>query len=362
MLETFRNKKIIVTGHTGFKGSWLAAWLSKLGARVIGVSRDVPTEPSHFEAAHLSGLLEDHRLDVGELPALRDLVRTVQPDFVFHLAAQSLVKRSYQQPLETYQTNALGSVNVLEALRDANWPIVAIMVTSDKAYSNKEWPWGYRETDALGGSDPYSASKAMAELAIRGHLGSFFNSPDGSVRVAVARAGNVIGGGDWAADRVVPDCVRAWSRGDVVNVRDPLATRPWQHVLEPLSGYLTLAARLAGDASLHGEPFNFGPLPTQNHSVQTLIDSMAHMWGEVRWQVLSHGNGNRPEAGLLRLNCDKAHDLLKWQATMEFPEMVQMTVDWYKAFYRREKMTAITFSQIEQYTTRGKESGRPWAQ
>lgn len=264
ILNVFANTKVLVTGHTGFKGSWLSLWLTQLGAQVSGISLGVPTEPSHFAAAGLVERIQDYRLDIRDGTALKSLVQDIQPDFVFHLAAQPLVRRSYADPVETWQTNAMGTINVLEALRGLKNPCVAVLITSDKCYDNVEWVWGYRETDALGGPDPYSASKGAAELAIRSYVRSYFPK-DGPVRIGVGRAGNVIGGGDWADDRIVPDCVHAWSRGETVQLRNPLATRPWQHVLEPLSGYLNLAIALHLDAKWHGEPFNFGPPAQQNH-------------------------------------------------------------------------------------------------
>jgi len=248
----FKDKTVLITGHTGFKGSWLALWLKQLGANVIGVSLDIPSKPSHFAAVQLDTQIQDHRLDVRDASAVKALVARSQPDFVFHLAAQALVRPSYEYPLETLATNTMGSANVLDALRGLTNPVVAVMITSDKAYDNVEWVWGYRETDRLGGKDPYSASKGMAELAIRTFIESYFRKLDCNIRVGITRAGNVIGGGDWAADRIVPDCMRAWSQNEVVDIRSPFATRPWQHVLEPLSGYLALGAALSENPRWHG--------------------------------------------------------------------------------------------------------------
>ena len=254
----------------------------------------------------------------------------MQPDFVFHLAAQALVRPSYKNPLETITTNAIGSATVLDALRLLNSKVVVIMITSDKAYDNVEWVWGYRESDRLGGKDPYSASKGMAELAIRSYVTSFFNTPDSNVRVGIARAGNVIGGGDWALDRIVPDCMNAWSTGKTVDIRSPHSTRPWQHVLEPLSGYLVLAANLANDVTNHGEAYNFGPSADQNYPVSKLIDEMSKYWDQVKWNDISGSKNHVHEAGLLKLNCDKALFDLDWHSTLEFNETVKMTVEWYR--------------------------------
>lgn len=273
-MNSYKNKTVLVTGHTGFKGSWLSAWLTSLGANVVGLSVDIPCSPSNFEVSKIDGIVEDHRVDVRDAKRVKDIVNMTQPDFVFHLAAQALVRPSYTNPLDTLTTNAIGSANVLDALRFLDKSVVAVMITSDKAYDNVEWVWGYRETDRLGGKDPYSASKGMAELAIRTYVDSFFNSPDSNVRVGITRAGNVIGGGDWAVDRIVPDCMTAWSQNKIVDIRSPDATRPWQHVLEPLSGYLLLGSQLYGSSDLHGEAYNFGPPANQNHSVRALIDKM----------------------------------------------------------------------------------------
>ena len=252
-LNVFCGARVLITGHTGFKGSWLSQWLKYLGAEVSGIALDPPSHPSHFETIDLAGQIEDHRLDIRDRNRLIERVQEIQPDFVFHLAAQALVRSSYENPLYTMESNTMGSANILEALRELKKPVVAVMITSDKAYENSEWVWGYRETDRLGGKDPYSASKGMAELLIRSYIESFFNAKDSNVTVGITRAGNVIGGGDWALNRIVPDCMTAWSNGEIVNIRSPHATRPWQHVLEPLSGYLVLASNLAESRTRHGQ-------------------------------------------------------------------------------------------------------------
>lgn len=362
-LTVFDKATVLVTGHTGFKGSWLSLWLSSLGANVIGISLDVPTDPAHFEAARLSDSLQDYRLDIRDGTVLQDIVRDTRPDFLFHLAAQPLVKRSHANPVETWQTNVLGTVNVLEALRKVQHSCVAVLITSDKCYDNVEWVWGYRETDALGGPDPYSASKGAAELAIRSYVRSYFPK-EGPIRIGIGRAGNVIGGGDWAMDRIVPDCVRSWSQGETVQLRNPLATRPWQHVFEPLSGYLCLAMALHEGATLHGEPFNFGPSAQQNHSVGALVSSMATHWEQVRWQDVSARYGGPHESGLLKLNCDKALHLLDWQATWDFEVTVQETATWYRKYYEAPQDSIRNFSlqQISDYVAEAGRQGLPWAQ
>jgi CDP-glucose 4,6-dehydratase len=362
-LSIFSGRRVIVTGHTGFKGSWLSLWLAKLGAQVHGISLDVPSKPSQFEAANLSSLVKDYRLDIRDTEELKLLFKTIQPDFIFHLAAQALVRRSYANPVDTWQTNTLGTINILEAMRNLQHPCVAVIITSDKCYDNVEWVWGYRETDALGGPDPYSASKGAAELAIRSYVKSFF-PVEGSVRIGVARAGNVIGGGDWAEDRIVPDCMRAWSEKRKVSLRNSLSTRPWQHVLEPLSGYLSLAIALKGNPTLHGETFNFGPPAQQNHSVGELVGLMARHWGRAYWEDASDKFGGPHEANLLKLNCDKALHYLKWWAVWDFAETVRETVVWYQKYYEQptKSIADVSLKQIGDYQHSAKSKGVSWAQ
>ena len=361
--RSFHNKKVLITGHTGFKGSWLCAWLSDLGADVVGISLDPITEPSHFSVANLSYGIRDLRIDIRDNESLKKAFTEAQPDFVFHLAAQALVRGSYDDPIETWQTNVIGTLNVLEALRAINKPCAAVIITSDKCYDNVEWVWGYRESDPMGGSDPYSASKGAAELAIKSHIKSYFPKETSKIRIASARAGNVIGGGDWSADRIVPDCVKAWSRGGVVDLRNPYSTRPWQHVLEPLSGYLNLAVGLTGRDELHGEAFNFGPQAQQNHSVLELVQQMALNWDQVRWQDVSSSIKGPYESGLLKLNCDKALHYLGWHAVMGFEDTVRMTAEWYRAYYQKTGQIAlITNSQISTYISIARQEGLGWAQ
>ena len=357
--SVYKGKKVLVTGHTGFKGSWLSLWLQSLGADVIGVSDRVPTNPSHFDAIEMARNLEDIRLDVLEGERLGEVLKECRPDFVFHLAAQALVKESYANPIRTFQTNAIGSLNVLEALRSVSYPVTVIMITSDKVYDNVEWVWGYRETDTLGGKDPYSASKSMAEIAIRSYVSSFL-PVDGPVKVGIARAGNVIGGGDWAEARIVPDCMTAWSEKKAVSIRNPSSTRPWQHVLEPLGGYLLLGRELHKDRKHHGEAYNFGPAARQSHSVADLINEMEKHWKNVRWEDLSGETSRFHEAGLLKLNCDKAAFHLRWQPVLEFEETVQFTVDWYREFYQGRTMRGYSLQQIQNYSKKAGERNLEW--
>ena len=345
----FQNKTVLITGHTGFKGSWLSMWLKSLGAKVIGVALEPPSQPSHFEVAGLLEIIDDNRLDIRDGNDFKEMVSQTQPDFVFHLAAQALVRESYNDPIVTYQTNTLGTLNLLEALRPLKKKCAVVLITSDKCYKNVEWVWGYRETDALGGPDPYSASKGAAELVIRSHVKSFFPK-DGPVRIAVGRAGNVIGGGDWASDRIVPDCARSWAKGETVQLRNLQATRPWQHVLEPLSGYLTLATQLSQNHELHGEPFNFGPPAHQNRTVLELVQAMSRHWEQASWEDISVSVEQPYESGLLKLNCDKALHYLGWQATLSFPETVRMTAEWYRSYYENSStIREVTYAQIREY-------------
>jgi CDP-glucose 4,6-dehydratase len=362
-LVNFENKTVVITGHTGFKGAWLTAWLKQLGARVVGIALDPPTEPSHFSVARLGDGISDYRIDIRNRKELDEVIVTTQPDFVFHLAAQALVRRSYDDPLETWGINVLGTLHVLEALRKLAKPCSAVIITSDKCYDNVEWVWGYRETDAMGGPDPYSSSKGAAELAIRSHIKSYFPKETSMVRIASARAGNVIGGGDWAEHRIVPDCVKAWSTGNLVELRNPHSTRPWQHVLEPLSGYLTLAMALTKQPELHGQPFNFGPQAQQNHSVLALVEQMALHWEQVRWRDVSGLVAGPYESGLLKLNCDKALHYLQWHAVMGFEDTVRMTAEWYRVYYHQPtQIAALTDAQITAYTAIAKQQKLGWAQ
>jgi len=363
VIDVYKDKKILVTGHTGFKGSWLVTWLKQLGADVVGVSIGIPSVPSNYLASNVGGDIEDIRLDLLDTAGISKVVLDCQPDFVFHLAAQALVRESYEQPIKTLMVNAIGSANVLEALRNLKKSVVAVMITSDKVYENKEWLWGYRETDRIGGIDPYSASKGMAELAINTYLHSFFYSEDSHVRVGISRAGNVIGGGDWAKDRIVPDCMKAWSNHQTVDIRSPDSTRPWQHVLEPLSGYLALGAELFRSNNLHAQSYNFGPPANQNRPVRDLIDEMSTHWDDIQWNDTSNDFNGHYEAGLLKLNCDKALHDLNWSPAMKFEQTVQMTVEWYKHYYqnREESMCDFTLKQIKDYMSIATDCRLSWA-
>lgn len=361
--HAFQGKTVFLTGHTGFKGSWLTAWLLKLGARVVGFSRDVPTEPSLYESLGLADGHIDLRGDVRDFDHLSRALLDAKPDFVIHLAAQAIVSESYATPIETFSTNVMGTANVLEALRVVDWPCSVVVITSDKAYDNVEWPWGYRETDALGGKDIYSGSKGAAELVYKSYFESFLkNMPH--IRSAVARAGNVIGGGDWAKDRIVADVFRAWDGGNSVELRCPTATRPWQHVLEPLSGYLVLASELASRGDLNGEAFNFGPKAEQSRTVLELVNDLHTHWLTDPTGAFVSITEELPfhEASLLKLNCDKALMFLKWTSVLEYRETVEMVGQWYaQLLTSKASARDLTERQIDSYETLAAERKLPWA-
>ncbi len=362
--EIYRGKKVLITGNTGFKGAWLTAWLLKLGADVVGVSKEIPTCPSMYEVLKLDSKIKHYMTDVRDLEAIQEIVLCEKPDFVFHLAAQAIVSTSYKDPIETITSNVVGTVNVLEVLRRVKHKCCAIIITSDKCYENVEWVWGYKETDQMGGKDIYSASKGAADLLIKSYVSSFFSDSDQLVKIATARAGNVIGGGDWAKDRVVVDCFKAWNDGIPVEIRCPDATRPWQHVLEPLSGYLTLGLDLWESGLTQGEAFNFGPKSEQNRSVLNLIHDLAVVWDFNSTSAAYSVTDTLPfnEAGLLKLNCDKALFYLKWQSTLSYHETVQYVGDWYTSFYRStdNDMADKTYDQIADYETKAANQNMEW--
>ena len=362
-LNSYAGKKVLVTGNTGFKGSWLTAWLLELGADVAGYSVDVPSTPSHFEVLGLEKRIRQYWDDVRDRKALERAIDDFKPDVIFHLAAQAIVRRSYDDPTQTFEVNAMGTMNVLECARHRPWIRACVMITSDKCYRNVEWHWGYRENDALGGEDPYSGSKGCAELISYSYIYSYFKQDDTIAKVATARAGNVIGGGDWAADRIVPDCVRSWSNGETVVVRSPRATRPWQHVLEPLSGYLWLGAQLlSGNARASGTSYNFGPDASVSQPVEALISHIGKYWSDAQWMVDADAAKQPPEARLLKLSCDKALAELGWRAVLKFEETVKFTSEWYKEYYTgtEKDMKTLTCAQIQEYADLARNRGLPW--
>jgi len=360
--NTYKNKTVLVTGHTGFKGTWLTTWLLKLGANVIGYSKDIPTEPSMFDQLKLKSRIKHIIGDIRDIDTLSKVILKEEPDFVFHLAAQAIVSKSYQDPKDTMSTNIIGTMNLLDILKDLTKPCIAILITSDKCYDNVEWIWGYRENDQLGGKDIYSGSKGAAELVIKSYYYSFFDK-NHPVKLAIGRAGNVIGGGDWAQDRIVADCMRAWNNNKTVEIRSPNATRPWQHVLEPLSGYLALAASLKINFKLNGEAFNFGPRSEQNHTVVELLNTLGQNYGFKDINLAYQITDNIPfhEAGLLKLNCDKALFYLKWESNLYYFETIKLISDWYLKFYKENSdMFDYTIEQISFFENIAIERTRSW--
>ncbi len=339
-------------------------WLIGLGAEVHGASIGVPTSPSHFEAADLSSDIVNHQVDIRSIDAVQELVAKVQPDYVFNLAAQAIVRAAYDDPVYTITTNAIGTLNVLESLRQLSKKCAAIMITSDKCYENVEQCYGYRESDRLGGKDPYSASKAAAEIFIWSYFNSFFSDKESNIRVASVRAGNVIGGGDWASDRLIPDMVRAWSNNEYVTVRNPLATRPWQLVLEPLSGYLLLGSILYSNTRLNGSSFNFGPKAENIFSVESIVTSMAERLTGLTYNIEDQrASPDGPyEATLLKLSCDKALHYLSWSPILNYEETIELTASWYHHFYTKGQAELKKFSldQIGQYELLAAERGQKW--
>ena len=361
-LKIFRNSRVIITGHTGFKGSWLTAWLKQLGAKVMGISLDPPTYPSHFGASKINLGIKDVRLDIRDKVKLEQKITAFKPNFVFHLAAQSLVGLSYKNPTITWQTNVLGTLNVLESLRKLKNVCNVVIITSDKCYFNREIHYGYKETDILGGKDPYSGSKASAELLIKSYISSFFLNNKTRIRIATARAGNVIGGGDWANNRIIPDCVRSWSKNKKAELRNPRASRPWQHVLEAVGGYLCLAINLTFSKHLHGESFNFGPNLSREYSVLELVKAMSNYWENASWKVMPKSRKKFYESELLRLNCNKAKKILKWESILKFDESIEMVSNWYRNYYLDSKSIGnITTEQITRYQSLAVKRGLKWA-
>ncbi|MFO1066201.1 MAG: CDP-glucose 4,6-dehydratase [Pirellulales bacterium] len=350
--SAFRGKRVFITGHTGFKGAWLCQWLLKLGAQIRGYALDPPTNPSLFNELGLENHVDDIRNDIRDLSKLNLALTQFSPDFVFHLAAQPLVRYSYQAPVENYSTNVMGTIHVLESLRALTNSCVAIIVTTDKCYENREWVYGYREDDPLGGADPYSSSKAMAELAVASYRRSFFTSS--KVSIASVRAGNVVGGGDWASDRIVPDCIRALKSKNPIAVRNPHARRPWQHVLDPLSGYLSLAAQIEIAKCLPGENFqklqnlcsgfNFGPDGDSNRTVGELVENLLETWPG-HWMDQSDPHAVH-EAQLLHLTTDKARHVLGWSPTWDFKTTIRETAKWYLEWNNGRSASSLILEQI----------------
>ena len=347
----WKDKRVFLTGHTGFKGGWLSIWLSSMDAKVTGYALAPNTNPSFFEVVGVASLLEqNHIADVRDLTSLKSAMKQANPDVLIHMAAQPLVRYSYDNPLETFSTNVMGTANLLEAARTIEGLKAIVVVTTDKCYENQEWLWGYRENEPLGGADPYSSSKACAELVTSAYRQSFFsgNLATSNAALASARAGNVFGGGDWSVDRLVPDAHTAFDAGKPLILRNPLATRPWQHVLEPLSGYLVLAQALFEHGKQFASAWNFGPDDEGNQTVEQVIDLLSSIWGNTaRWQQDPEAQPH--EAHLLKLDCSKAHQQLRWTPKWKLAQSIEKIVQWHKALKAGKNMKAISLEQINEY-------------
>ncbi|MFH2089063.1 MAG: CDP-glucose 4,6-dehydratase [Pseudomonadota bacterium] len=352
-LGFWRGKRVFLTGHTGFKGSWLSLWLQQLGADVTGYALNPPTNPSLFEVAKVGEGMRSIIADIRDAEALAKAMREARPEIVIHMAAQPLVRYSYEAPVETYATNVMGTVHLLEAVRQADTVRAVVIVTSDKCYENKEWPWGYRENEPMGGYDPYSNSKGCAELVTAAYRNSYFNPAKHSehgVAIGSGRAGNVIGGGDWAADRLIPDILRAIEAGRPVHIRSPHAIRPWQHVLEPLSGYLKLAEKLFTDGPAYAEGWNFGPADEDAKPVQWIVEQLTQLWGEgASWEVDT--NPQPHEAHYLKLDCSKARAKLGWHPRWNLQTTLQSIIHWHKQALSGDNMQMVSLRQIAEYQT-----------
>ena len=362
LAEAYAGKRVLITGHTGFKGTWMSVWLATLGAKVFGLALPPARGPAMFDLVTAEALLDHHILDIREETLVRERIAAVEPDIIFHMAAQPLVRESYRTPVETLAVNVMGTAHVLDAIRRLDRPCAVVIVTSDKCYDNQEWVWGYRETDPMGGRDPYSMSKGAAELVTASWRDSFFSGPQHGIRVASGRAGNVIGGGDWAADRVITTAIEALITGEPVRLRNPGATRPWQHVLEPVGGYLLLGRQLMGtDGAAFAQGWNFGPSAESVRPVHELVDLTIAAWGSGSWEAPEQPTQPH-EAHSLSLNCDKAHHLLGWRPGWSIEQCIAATVEWYRAWSTGEiDLLALTRRQITDYTASASAAGVIWA-
>tara|TARA_B110000438_G_scaffold269606_1_gene286105 strand:- start:2053 stop:3165 length:1113 start_codon:yes stop_codon:yes gene_type:complete len=366
--NTFKNKNILITGSSGFKGSWLSLWLKKLEANVWGISNELPSKPSMFEELGIENIINKNYIinlgDVGN--GLDKIFDEVRPDIVFHLAAQPIVSKSYQNPVDTIHSNVMGTTNILNSISMQKKQTIGVIITSDKCYDNLELQRGYKEDDVMGGKDIYSGSKGAAELIFKSYYHSFFKNHDFNSLIASARAGNVIGGGDWGANRIIPDAVTSWSRNKTINIRNPKSTRPWQHVLEPLSGYLSLANKLINNPNINGQSYNFGPDEKNKKNVENLIRNLAKEWNfldiDKSYQIENMNEFH--EAGLLQLDCFKASQELNWEPALSYKQMVTFTSSWYKEFYQNKggtNMILKTFDQINNYENIALDKNFEWA-
>jgi len=355
----YKNTTVLVTGHTGFKGSWLFYWLEKMGAKVIGYSLDAPTQPNHFGLLNMKS--PSIIGDIRDSETLGKTIKKYKPDIVFHLAAQPLVRLSYDNPIETYETNVIGTLKVLEACRTEKVKAI-VNITSDKAYENKEWIWGYRENDSMGGYDPYSSSKGCAELLANSYRNSYYNTNDykktHNTLLATCRAGNVIGGGDWAKDRLLSDIMVSVSNNKKVIIRNPYATRPWQHVLEPLSGYLNVGQKLLEEKLEFGSAWNFGPSDEGTITVVEVVEKVKKYWSKIKYDI-NHERSQRHEAKLLKLDCSKAHIQLKWKAVWDSDITFEKTVKWYKSYYENNGIV-LTKENLAEYINNAIKENIEW--
>lgn len=341
----FRNKNILITGHTGFKGSWLTLFLLRNGANILGISKNIPTQPSLFNSLKLKKKINHKKIDIRNLKKLKKIFLKFNPDYTFHLAAQSIVSESYRKPLETWTTNLIGTINILECLKSQKKKSISVIITSDKTYKNIETKKGYKESDKLGGVDPYGASKSGADIAINSYIKSFLDSPKNNKVIGVARAGNVIGGGDWSVDRLIPDCFKKWIYNKEAIIRNPNATRPWQNVIDVIIGYVSLATSLRTNKKLHGEAFNFGP-DKKNYKVIEVLNLIKKYYPNARWKIKKNKK-EFFENSLLNLNSKKAKKFLNWKPKLNFTDNIKFTVDWYSEFSKKSKnIDKFTIKQI----------------
>jgi CDP-glucose 4,6-dehydratase len=363
--QTFRNKTVFITGHTGFIGTWLSLWLQSMGANIIGYSLEPPTTPSIFESTNLEKYITHVIGDIRNKTKLSDTLSYHNPEFVFHLAAQPLVRQSYEQPVETFDTNVMGTVNLLDSLRSLSSVRTCIVMTSDKCYANNESDHAYVETDPMGGYDPYSASKGATELVVSSFRNSFFNPIDienHNLSLATVRAGNVIGGGDWATDRIIPDCIRSLQSSKPITIRNPNAIRPWQHVLEPISGIFALTTKIQNDPGPFSESWNFGPTDIKKVPVKEIVTQIISKWGNGNWIDASMETSNKHESNFLQLNSSKSVSRLEWNSVYDIPEAINETIDWYRTYLEKDTdMNKFTLTQIQNFIQKAKQMNIKWS-
>lgn len=347
MKNIFKNKKVIITGNSGFKGSWLSVWMSHLGANVLGISLDYENNVSNFKILNLKKKIKFKKIDIRNYPKISKAIFEFKPDFIFHLAAEAIVKNAYENPKKTWETNTLGTINLLETIKKVKKQTVVVIITSDKVYKNLELNKQYKETDVIGGKDPYSASKSSADLAAQSYFDCYLKNKK-NIKFGIARAGNVIGGGDWSVGRIVPDCIKKWSKRKQVAIRNPNSTRPWQHILDVLNGYLLLAINLKKKKSLNGEIYNFGPNIEKNSRVIDIVREMQKKWKGAKWKV--YKSKKFPENKLLQLNSKKAKKELKWKCKLNLKKSIEFTIDWYKEYYNKnKKIYEYSVNQIKKF-------------